>query len=574
MVIPGLKFLSDDFNNSLSGAGDHARVLSQASALVNAFNVPVEVTLQTIVDTCINLLGADRGFVMICTAADKFEMKVGRSASGMTLNYSDFIISQSIAQQVIKTGLSVLVSDISEDEELSSRESITELGLGSAVAVPMTVSYGSSENPEHERRRIPFPVHNKMLGVLYLDSTAIREEYSEADVRLLEGMANLATAALINASLYVQATIDELTGTYIRRYFDQSLNEEIERKKSTDQPVSLILLDIDHFKKVNDKYGHLTGDMVLRKIGQIIRECIRGADICARYGGEEFAILLPGTDVQGGSIVAEKIRSRIESLTFDLEKLSITVSAGVADARDELCDQEMLVLRADQALYCAKESGRNWVVVWSQDFPTSASRTDTIAGILSGEPGRDSHYVRSLIDSMLEVTTTLDQETMIISVLDRMIDVTSADRAYLFERCGETNFEIRVGREHGQKNQPEAENVAFEVLCRVFEDGQIIHENDRGRSTPSDPPSASNQSALRSVIALPFVVKNHFQGAFYLDVHLSRKQFTIADRNFLEILTKQTGLTFKQAELFAGLKLENNFLKKLLDQQKSGTSDY
>jgi len=162
---------------------------------------------------------------------------------------------------------------------------------------------------------------------------------------------------------YESSIIDDLTGATNRRHLDERLASEIAYAKRHDTELALLLLDIDYFKKVNDVFGHLAGDMVLRGLGEAVRQTLRVEDVFARYGGEEFAILVRGIDGQHALALAERIRLLIERTTFRHEgrALSITVSIGVASAR--ACAGELstdgLIASADGALYQAKADGRN-----------------------------------------------------------------------------------------------------------------------------------------------------------------------------------------------------------------------
>jgi diguanylate cyclase (GGDEF)-like protein len=158
-----------------------------------------------------------------------------------------------------------------------------------------------------------------------------------------------------------EATIDGLTKVYNRNYFDMYLAQEVSRSKRYKRELSLIITDIDHFKQVNDTYGHLTGDTVLQEFTQIIMQQCRKSDLIARFGGEEFIILLPETPLEGGIIVAERMCQQIATHTFQ-EAEHITASFGVANLIMDRDGRELL-RRADCVLYKAKKNGRNQVVV-------------------------------------------------------------------------------------------------------------------------------------------------------------------------------------------------------------------
>ena len=166
------------------------------------------------------------------------------------------------------------------------------------------------------------------------------------------------------------ANIDGLTGVYNHRYFQNVLEQESKRATRNNSPLSLLLVDIDHFKKVNDTYGHQVGDFILAEFSKIIQDNIRQYDVLARYGGEEFVVILPETSVADAFIVGEKLRALIESTVFqdNREKYRITASFGLAGsipATEDNFNKSSLIHQADQALYEAKEKGRNKVVGYS-----------------------------------------------------------------------------------------------------------------------------------------------------------------------------------------------------------------
>jgi diguanylate cyclase (GGDEF)-like protein len=167
--------------------------------------------------------------------------------------------------------------------------------------------------------------------------------------------------------IYRLTTIDGLTQVYNKRHFTETLERELSRARRYKRDLSLILFDVDHFKKVNDTYGHLAGDYVLKALAQAVKAKIRREDLMARYGGEEFAILLPEIDAANTRVLAEKVRSLVERFPFSFEnaRIPVTISLGLASADEKPAESpEELVKVADERLYRAKRGGRN-LVVWS-----------------------------------------------------------------------------------------------------------------------------------------------------------------------------------------------------------------
>jgi two-component system cell cycle response regulator len=218
---------------------------------------------------------------------------------------------------------------------------------------------------------LPLLAADEPVGTLTLVARA--EKRFGKDVReMLAVIANQVAIALENGFLYrkmeTMATTDGLTGLTNHRTFQQRFADLLERAARHGHRVALLLCDVDHFKKVNDTYGHPVGDEVLRRVARVLQEVPRKIDIPARYGGEEFAVLLDNVDVAQAKQVAERIRIEISRVVVDSEKgpLSVTESIGIAAFPDDGKDRATLIERADLALYHAKHTGRNRVVTWTE----------------------------------------------------------------------------------------------------------------------------------------------------------------------------------------------------------------
>ena len=162
--------------------------------------------------------------------------------------------------------------------------------------------------------------------------------------------------------LNLEANTDKHTGCYNKAYFNNSLDLEVKKSKITGDPLSLVIFDLDHFKKLNDNYGHDAGDFVLKRVAELVRKNgVREQDIFARYGGEEFVILLPKTNLKQSFEIAERLRKLMESHEFmyEAKRLPVSASVGVADYRKGVLTGTDLFKRADEAVYRAKEGGRN-----------------------------------------------------------------------------------------------------------------------------------------------------------------------------------------------------------------------
>ena len=228
-----------------------------------------------------------------------------------------------------------------------------QVGGATALALPLHTSDGA----------------DRVLGIISVARAA--RPFTDADRELCHYLASQAGISIENVGLHEamqrQAVTDELTGLFNHRRFQEVITTEVERTRRFGSDMGLIMLDLDNFKRVNDTYGHMQGDLVLREVARVLRESSREIDEPARYGGEEMAVALPHTDLEGAYQFAERVRRRIEALELPIldggGTLKVTASLGAA-ALGVMpgTDKDSLVAAADAALYRAKRSGKNRTV--------------------------------------------------------------------------------------------------------------------------------------------------------------------------------------------------------------------
>jgi diguanylate cyclase (GGDEF)-like protein/PAS domain S-box-containing protein len=214
----------------------------------------------------------------------------------------------------------------------------------------------------------PLILDGEVLGAVSLESI-VESAFTQSDLSLLVSFAATVTAAIRNAQLHAEvqklAITDALTGLYNRRGLFELGEREIERAHRFDRPLTAVMGDIDLFKQVNDNFGHAVGDEILQLVAVALTNSVRKVDIIGRYGGDEFVILLPEIDLEGGKIVAERLRERVKStaLQTPIARVAVSISLGIAGITDEMLDLKSLLERADNALYQAKTGGRDQSVI-------------------------------------------------------------------------------------------------------------------------------------------------------------------------------------------------------------------
>ncbi|MDO5200562.1 diguanylate cyclase [Legionella pneumophila] len=224
-----------------------------------------------------------------------------------------------------------------------------------------------AEQPELSLLCVPLMAQNDIYGLLYLE---VGLKFDENQQLLITAFAELTALALANVrlreNLRYQSIRDPLTGLYNRRYLEDFLFKQLHQAERTKASFAILMLDLDHFKKINDTFGHDAGDLVLKELGQILNSDIRLGDIASRYGGEEFVLLLYDIDAQAAKMKAENLRSAISNLQVKYGAGQITASIGISVYPDDAKSPAEVIEAADKALYQAKNKGRNKVILFSE----------------------------------------------------------------------------------------------------------------------------------------------------------------------------------------------------------------
>ena len=231
--------------------------------------------------------------------------------------------------------------------------------------------YRGADNPLFKKGyfvSIPLMIEKEIVGLLNINDVG-QDSFDVGDLDFILNLSEFIAMSISNAVLYEQANklavTDGLTGISNRQSVEKSLQIEFERSKRYNSPLSLILLDVDHFKDVNDTYGHQKGDEILIAFASLLKKACRANDIAARYGGEEFLMILPQSNAQGAFKIAERVREEMMKISFtgNESNFAVTVSCGVAEFNKDCESINKLITVADQALYEAKNGGRNKTIL-------------------------------------------------------------------------------------------------------------------------------------------------------------------------------------------------------------------
>ncbi len=341
---PEMRFL-ESLGNQFGGALERARLFAetqQALERERRLNEAARAIAEAFDQGAICMLSQERaGLDHVAQHNFRIDLNTfGRSIPG----------GQSICLQVMESGMSLLIGPDGLSGYLVNE--MHSAGVRQLILVPI-------------------PMNSLMEGVLVIASQNIESYFDQRELFLVQTLAEQAGVALLKVRLYEEvkrlATIDGLTGLVNRAHFYEIANAELSRVQRYSHSLSVFMVDVDHFKQINDTFGHAVGDQVLQEIARIMKASMRQVDIIGRLGGEEIAVMMPETGLQAALLAAERMRQAIERVDYDTPrgKASATVSIGVVCQKGpDAIDLEELLVRADQALYVAKNEGRNRVVAW------------------------------------------------------------------------------------------------------------------------------------------------------------------------------------------------------------------
>jgi diguanylate cyclase (GGDEF)-like protein len=354
--------LAGTFNRMAVAVGEttsRLRALTQAAAAVTS-----SLSLKEILDEVLRRGAGLTGARAACIAL--FDPRAGLFEERVTYGLSErFVKNMSFRPGGLAEEAFLGNATVASDDHPGTRHKLSRLareeGIRSFICIPLVSG-------------------DRRLGVVYF-YRGDRDCFSDDEISVLRTFASLAAGAIANARAHEEtldlAITDKLTGLRNRRLFDQHLEDETAQARREGRPLALLLADIDHFKRINDTYGHAAGDLVLQSVGRLILAQSRQSDLAARIGGEEFAVLLPDTGAGGAKLAAERIRHAIAGEPPHLlgyGEVKVTLSFGIATFGKDGVAPQTLFERADQALYMAKREGRNRIRLYDETLKARLDR--------------------------------------------------------------------------------------------------------------------------------------------------------------------------------------------------------
>ena len=311
--------------------------------------------ITTILDTMIEFCNAERGTIVVFEG-DRFKVELSRDRHKVDLKRDDIGISSGILKLVRDKGKKIVADDAQQDPDLRLIDSVQEQQLLSILCLPLRVKL-------------------RLVGAIYLDNPRVTGAFGPREIEIAEILTDHAAVAIDNALLHIKSIHDNLTNLLNHGHFEKRLEGEVARCRRHNRPCSVLMLDVDDFKGINDQHGHEAGNEALRSVARVLANAVRNVDlvariqerekdlapVVARYGGDEFEIILPEADRAGAQKVADRILQSLAETRFHHNgtDIKITFSIGGATFPEDAPDHRELMLKADEALYEAKRRGKN-----------------------------------------------------------------------------------------------------------------------------------------------------------------------------------------------------------------------
>ena len=436
-----------------------------------------------------------------------------------------------ISAKILSVESPVLVTDVFLDQDINTIHN----NLKAYICIPIVMENGNEKDFMRNERRKNLQSSKHVIGYIYIESQRVLNNLNNDSMKKCMELSKVVGIIIEKYKLRLSASIDKLTGTLTRKYLEEELDEQIEVASNSGSKFSLIMYDLDHFKMVNDKFGHRTGDYVLKRVCEVVMDNLRETDIVGRYGGEEFIVILPDTDIYGAELVAEKLRNKIWGEKILDDRRDITVSLGIIECPLHGEWQGELLERVDQALYVAKQRGRNRYVIWDSEFLVKAKKTDRLAGIISGNEIQDHRNVLAMIELIEIISKSETRENKIYSLLGRIIEITEYRNGILFVYDNE-NITDKYSRRIFESGWTDSDMYNKNIIKSVTDTKQGVCKIDWDTIIEYD--AITGVPNWQSVIAVPLIKSGRVKGILYLTESTKAKEFSFDDVNFVNTLGK------------------------------------
>lgn len=472
---------------------------------------------------------ADRGHII------QFDETINEYKSIASILEDDFEMpNESILIQSNKSKLGLLLNKNLEDMAKSKYFHYLPHNTVGIICLPINIPYKSKEVDKDRRKRIYSSSHNNK-GYIYIESSGSLNRFDLERLKVINSLSYLIYLNMENNALKLVSSIDKLTGAFTRKYFDLKIEEILKNLNKSDESLSVLMLDIDNFKSVNDTYGHIKGDEVLSYVSKTIKSTVRNTDLVARFGGEEFVVLLTDSNINLGKHIGEKIRKNIENMKIEGINRPVTVSIGIAQYPDQSQYKEDLINKADQALYYSKNYlGKNSSAIWNVEMGNSYNKMDKLAGILTGNTNLDNRNVLTVLDMVELGIKSLTFKEKVHFFLGRTLDTIDGEYATLLlldEDQKPIPYGSRIRLDSSWVKTPKINMDKILEIIKKAEGEYIIDWDDIESICP-----ITGVPNWQSIIIIPLVNRHGVEGIIYISVPLIEKEFDFNSFNLTKLL--------------------------------------
>ncbi len=445
-----------------------------------------------------------------------------------------------------KNNYSVLISNyINADKPvILSENKLSQMGiydLKKAMLIPVYAKYTEENHGQMNRRRKQIRDYEHPQAVIFIASYSRLNFLTDDMIKYVQQTLPILYLITDNYNLYRSSTIDKLTGVYLRKPLEKIFMQQMEECKRMGESFAVVMLDIDHFKTVNDEYGHRVGDQVLVQIAAIIVKSVRVDDAVGRYGGEEFIVLLPTASAAKAYEITERIRKNVAMADLLENGKKVTISAGISVYPQMGNRQNDLIEKADKALYVSKNNGRNLTTVYAREKMSEDKRFDPLAGILTGTTSRDARVMKVIVDIIALTASAKQIEHKIQIVLEMLIDLLEAGDASIIDIRNQDRH-VRYTKSKGKPKLLKVNTLnENELIIEEYErEGYFIQWDNI-----DDFDSAIDRAKWRSHIQCPIVYSGKKKGIIVVRVPISEKKFEFSDYNIVLHIARIIGGSFK-----------------------------
>jgi diguanylate cyclase (GGDEF)-like protein len=510
-------------------AREYNKLLSKIKDVISKFTENNIDNIKNIINLCAEVTQAKNAFLATLDEEDNLNILASYN------RYSEIPFYKYVIEQVRQKKDSIIITDVF-DYNKNKGDLLIPNEVTAVYCIPIMSTKEEDElEVLNERRRQKQTNESNIIGYIYLDTDSIINNFTPDSRLFCKMLSKMAYILVDNYNLKIVSTIDKLTKLYTRKYLETALQSEIAYAEREGTEFSIIMIDIDKFKTVNDRFGHQKGDEILQGVSSLILNSLRKGDIAARYGGEEIIILLPSTVEEEGIKVAEKLRKRIENARLLGLHNPLTISLGISTYPKHSSWAKDIIEKADQALYYAKENGRNKSSIYREDMSKTVRRIDKLSGIISGNLVEDQRKVETMLEVLeLQRDTEIGPEEKLFNFLGRIIEVSEAQTGIMFEIGEAGEIKNRLVRKKFISTAVEEEYYNEEILARCIETKAGEYQIDWNSYPGLD--AVTGMPDWQSIMTVIMTRAGRLSAVLYLSASIKTKEFDAGEYNFIKTL--------------------------------------